>query len=72
MDDPVFKDIRVRQAFAYAIDRESIIKYLWRSQARAANGLLPPNNWAYNADVKTYPYQPDQARQPDGTGVGKR
>ena len=62
LTDPVFNDRRVRQAFAYAIDRESIIKYLWRNQARLANGMLPPNNWAFNGDIKTYPYDPDRAR----------
>jgi peptide/nickel transport system substrate-binding protein len=61
--EPIFRDIRVRQALAYAIDRESIIKYLWRNQARPAVGVLPPNNWAYNGDVKRYPYDPERARQ---------
>jgi peptide/nickel transport system substrate-binding protein len=62
LTDPVFQDRRVRQAFAHAIDRESIIKYLWRNQARLANGMLPPNNWAYNGDIQTYPFDPDRAR----------
>jgi peptide/nickel transport system substrate-binding protein len=47
LSDPVFSDLRVRQAIAYGIDREKIIKYLWRDQARPATGLLPPDNWAY-------------------------
>jgi peptide/nickel transport system substrate-binding protein len=63
LQDPVFRDIRVRQAFAYGIDREKIIKYLWRSQARPATGLLPPSSWAYEPNVKTYPYDPARARQ---------
>jgi peptide/nickel transport system substrate-binding protein len=63
MTDPVFRDVRVRQAFAYGIDREAVIKYLWRNQARPALGILPPNNWAYTGDVKTYPYDPERARQ---------
>jgi peptide/nickel transport system substrate-binding protein len=63
LTDPIFSDVRVRQAFAYGIDRESIIRYLWRNQARTAAGLLPPNNWAYVGDVKTYPYDPERARQ---------
>ena len=63
LGDPIFRDIRVRQALAYGIDRESIIKHLWRNQARPAVGVLPPNNWAYNPDVKTYPYDPERARQ---------
>jgi peptide/nickel transport system substrate-binding protein len=61
--DPVFRDVRVRQAFAYGIDRDKIIKYLWRGQARPAAGLLPPNNWAFNGDVRTYPYDPERARE---------
>jgi peptide/nickel transport system substrate-binding protein len=60
--DPVFRDVRVRQAFAYGIDRDSIVKYLWRNQARPAVGVLPPNNWAYNGNVQTYPYDPRRAR----------
>jgi peptide/nickel transport system substrate-binding protein len=63
LTDPVFRDVRVRQALAYAIDRDSIIKYLWRNQARPAVGMLPPNNWAYNGDVMTYPYDPQKARE---------
>ncbi len=62
LTDPTFSDVRVRQAFAYGIDRESIIKYLWRNQARPAVGILPPNNWAYTPDVKSYAYDPERAR----------
>ena len=62
LNDPVFRDLRVRQAFAYGIDREQILKYLWRGLARPAVGLLPPNNWAYNRDVRTYWYDPQRAR----------
>jgi peptide/nickel transport system substrate-binding protein len=62
LNDPVFSDVRVRQAFAYGIDREKIIKHLWRGQARPANSVIPPNNWAYEPNVRTYPYDPDRAR----------
>ena len=62
LDDPVFRDIRVRQAFAYGIDREKIIKYLWRGQAQPAANVIPPNNWAYESSVKIYPYDPERAR----------
>ena len=63
LKDPVFSDIRVRQAFAYGIDREKILKHLWRNQARMASGVIPPNHWAYESNVKTYPYDPERARQ---------
>jgi peptide/nickel transport system substrate-binding protein len=62
LQDPVFRDLRVRQAIAYGIDRENIGTYLWRGQARPATGIIPPNNWAYRPDVTTYPYNPQRAR----------
>jgi len=60
--DPILKDVRVRQALAYAIDRRPLIHYLWRDQARPAAGVLPVQHWAYDADVRTYDYDPQRAR----------
>ena len=61
--DPLLKDVRVRQALAYAIDRRPIIHYLWRDMARPAASVLPPQHWAYDANVQTYDYDPARARQ---------
>jgi len=61
--DPILKDVRVRQALAYAIDRTPIIHYLLRDFARPAYSLLPPESWAYNGNVPHYDYNPDRARQ---------
>jgi peptide/nickel transport system substrate-binding protein len=52
--DPILKDQRVRQAIAYAIDREAIIRDVLRGQAKAAASLLPPTQWAYEKDVQLY------------------
>src|SRR5690242_1530505 len=60
--DPILKDVRVRQALAYAIDRGPMIHYLWRDQARPASSILPPQSWAYNGQVRTYTYNPQKAR----------
>jgi peptide/nickel transport system substrate-binding protein len=69
-------DARVRQAIAYAIDRESIVKNLLQGQARVAHSMLPPESWAY-AQGTVYNYDPARARQlldeanlrdPDGAG----
>lgn len=62
LKDPVFTDLRVRKAFAYAIDRDKIIRYLWRSQARPATGVIPVGNWSYSGDVASYAYDPQRAR----------
>jgi peptide/nickel transport system substrate-binding protein len=63
LQDPVFRDVRVRQAIAHALDLEKIIKYVWRGQVRPATGVIPPNNWAYEPNVRRYAYDPERARQ---------
>src|SRR5207237_2752393 len=39
--DPILKDVRVRQAIAYALDRRPMIDYLWRGAAQPARSVLP-------------------------------
>src|SRR5712692_6129772 len=61
--DPILKDVRVRQALAYAIDRRPMLQYLGRGFARPANSILPPESWAYHGDVPHYDHNPERARQ---------
>ena len=61
--DPILKDVRVRRAIAYAVNVEPIIHYLLRDQARPAYSVLPPQHWAYDADVAKYTHDPARARQ---------
>jgi peptide/nickel transport system substrate-binding protein len=61
--DPVLKDVRVRQAIAYAIDRQPLIHYLMRDSVRPAASILPPESWAYDPNVRQYPFDPAKARQ---------
>ena len=61
--DPILRDVRVRQALAYAIDRGSMIHYLSRDFARPADSILPPESWAYDPNIAHYNYDPDRARQ---------
>jgi peptide/nickel transport system substrate-binding protein len=56
MDDPILAHREVRQALAFATDRDSLIYYIFRDEARPASSLLPPNHWAYEPDVKKYGY----------------
>jgi peptide/nickel transport system substrate-binding protein len=81
VSDPILKDVRVRQALAYAIDTGSIIEYLRRGLGRPATGLLPDQSWAVAADLQPYPYDPARARalldeagyrDPDGDGAEPR
>ncbi len=79
--DPVLKDVRVRQALAYAIDTRAIIEYLRRGLATPATGLLPRQSWVVAPDLHAYPHDPDRARalldeagyrDPDGDGPEPR
>jgi peptide/nickel transport system substrate-binding protein len=62
-EDPILAKREVRQALAYATDRATIIKYLLRGQARPAQSLLPPNHWAFDADVQQYDFDPERAEK---------
>lgn len=61
--DPMLKDVRVRQAIAYALDRRPMIAYLWRGLAQPAKSILPPQSWAYNGNVPTYDHDPEKANR---------
>lgn len=61
--NPYLRDVRVRHAIAYAIDRPLIVATLLRGQARLAYSLLPPGHWAYTDDVPHYNYDPQKARE---------
>ncbi len=63
LEHPKLSDQKVRQAIAYAIDRDQIIEYKYRGTARPSTGLLVPEHWAYEPDVRTYGYDPDRARE---------
>lgn len=61
--DPILSKSEVRRALAYATDRESLVKYLLHNEARLASGILPPNHWAYEANVKKYGYDPRESER---------
>ncbi|MBO0721226.1 MAG: ABC transporter substrate-binding protein, partial [Blastocatellia bacterium] len=63
LEDPILKDRRVRQALAFAIDREAIIRDVLYGQARPAYSILPVSQWAYEPNIEKYPYNPERARQ---------
>lgn len=73
--DPLLADVRVRQAVAYALDRDLIIRTLLHGRARPAESLLPPGHWAWTADTARYDFNPvlaekllDTAGYPRGAG----
>jgi peptide/nickel transport system substrate-binding protein len=70
--DTVLRDVRVRQAIAYAMNRPLIIHSLWRDRAQLADSLLPPEHWAWTGDLQKYPYDPAKANALLDAGGWKR
>lgn len=60
--EPPLDNAKVRQAIAYAIDRESIVRALLLGQGKIAHSILPEESWAYTAG-QTYQYDPARAKQ---------
>ncbi|MDN2567774.1 ABC transporter substrate-binding protein [Aquibium sp. A9E412] len=59
--DERLKDKRVRQAIAYAIDRDFIVNALHRGATRPATGPLPEGSQFYTGDVNLYEVDLDKA-----------
>jgi len=60
---PAFKDKRVRQALAYAIDRETLVKTILFDLTPVVHSPIQPMSWAFNPEVRKYPYDPNRARE---------
>lgn len=59
---PVFKDKRVRQAIAMAIDAKTIVDQDLGAINKQANGILPPGVLGYDETAKTLPCDPTKAK----------
>lgn len=56
------EDVRVRQAIAYALDRQTLIDALLEGYASPVNILGAPPIFGYSDQIQGYPYDPDKAR----------
>jgi peptide/nickel transport system substrate-binding protein len=57
-----FRDLRVRQALAHAVDRELLVRTLLDGLVQVVNGPIQPLSPAYEPNVATYAYNPATAR----------
>jgi peptide/nickel transport system substrate-binding protein len=64
-DDPILKDIQVRQAIAYGTDRSRMVNDLLHGKVPVMNSWLPPDHpdYAGDAAITTYRYDSARARQ---------
>ena len=58
---PQFQDKRVKQALYHAMDAQTIIDTIYFGFENPTLTYLNPDHWAYNPDVKTYPYDLERA-----------
>ncbi len=57
-----FKDVRVRRAMNYAVDRAAIAETLLGGYVTPASQPTPENAIGYDPSLEPYPYDPDKAR----------
>ena len=57
-----FDDVRVRQAFNYAINREAVNELVLNGTFAIGKGVLPPGMPGYNPDLKSYGYDLEKAK----------
>ncbi|MDF0728616.1 peptide-binding protein [Cytobacillus sp. S13-E01] len=57
-----FKDVKVRQALTYAIDRQGIVDSVMNGDGEVAHVPESPLSWAYSDDVTKFEYDPEKAK----------
>src|SRR5262245_31206099 len=69
-------DVRVRQAIAHALDRDSVLRDVFQGQHQAARGILPAGMPGYNPELLGPTYNPARSREllkqagfPEGRGL---
>lgn len=62
-NNPALRDLRVRQALAYAIDRRTLVSSALPDGAEVARELYPDTVDGWTPDVQQYPYDPQRARE---------
>jgi peptide/nickel transport system substrate-binding protein len=61
-NNPALKDPRVRQAIAYAINRDALVKNKLPEGGEVATQFMPSTVAGYAKDVQQYPYDPEKAK----------
>jgi ABC-type transport system substrate-binding protein len=73
---PLWQNVHMRKAIAYAIDRKAIVDNLYQGLGQVAKNPIPPTMWGYNDAIQPYPYSVEKAKEelakagyPDGKGL---
>jgi oligopeptide transport system substrate-binding protein len=73
---PFKGNVKLRQAFNYAVDKDYMWKVLLPGEAQPAHGIIPPGVPGYDPDLPGYPHDEAKARRllaeagyPEGRGL---
>jgi peptide/nickel transport system substrate-binding protein len=71
-----WRDVRLRQAVNYAINREDLIRYATKGNGTIIPALVPDQGFGYDPDLTPYPFDPAKTRDllreagyPDGLAL---
>src|SRR5207237_7554603 len=59
----LWRNVRLRQAVNYAINREDLIRYATKGNGVINPALLPERAFGYDPDLAPYPFDPGKAQQ---------
>ena len=62
LDHPYFRDKRIRQAIAHAINKRELIDGVLFGLGQEVTGPYKPGHWVHNPDVRRYPHDPAKAK----------
>lgn len=62
LENPLLKDKRVRQALAYASNRDGISRSLYQGQQEVAHSPFPSNHPDFDRGIKRYPFDVNRAK----------
>lgn len=57
-----FDNVKVRQAISHAVNKEAIVKAVFRNYGKVAKTPMPPTLWGYNDNVEDYSYDLKKAK----------
>jgi peptide/nickel transport system substrate-binding protein len=60
---PWFATTEVRQAVAYGTNRAQMTEEILYGETEPMESWIPSDSWAFNPNVKKYPYDPDAAKE---------
>ncbi|MCP3923737.1 MAG: ABC transporter substrate-binding protein, partial [Desulfobacterales bacterium] len=62
MEKAPFDRMEVRHAVNHSINKQNLVKLLYRGSAIPAKNPIPPTMWGYNDEIIDYEYNPEKAR----------